>query len=248
MVLQSALLVDQLKDLIRKRDLFLEDVAHDIRAPIQNMIFQSALLKRGAVPERDYPRWAGKIATQARRLHMVSKRVWAMAALDKGTALKESPQKVSVSEIVHEHRASLEAVAAARNVEIWVDPVLSDWAPIMVHKELFSQTVLNLLDNGVKYSSRHTQVRIDGKWSRERVRLSFVSRGIPVPEDEKEHIFERYYRTSLARSIVPAGTGIGLYIAKKFADHYGGIEVYSEPVQGTDDYVTEFRLYINQRR
>jgi len=76
------------------------------------------------------------------------------------------------------------------------------------------------------------------------ITLSFVNRGIPIHEEDRERIFERYWRSASAKMHVQQGTGIGLALVKAFADRYGGIEVRSDPIQGTQDYVTEFKLLI----
>jgi signal transduction histidine kinase len=81
------------------------------------------------------------------------------------------------------------------------------------------------------------------------VTLSFVNQGIPIREEEKNAIFERYYRTAEAKRRIRTGTGIGLSIVQAFVDHCGGaVEVSSIPVPGTPDHVTEFRLFIPHRR
>jgi two-component system phosphate regulon sensor histidine kinase PhoR len=156
-----------------------------------------------------------------------------------------------------EQRKSLLDLAVQRDVQISVDRELEKWPKIRVNKNLFSQAILNLLDNAVKYSRDGMEVRVDGKrvpgdvvgeeHTPGGVVLSFVNGGIPVREEEKDRIFERYYRTSEAKMLVPTGTGIGLAIVKAFVDHCGGsVEVNSVAIQATRDYVTEFRVFIPQ--
>jgi signal transduction histidine kinase len=248
LVADTILLVEQLEGATEKQALFLEDVAHDIRTPIQNIIVEATLLTRESTsPEtKDLAR---SLAAQVRRLHLMSQRVWTLVNLDRGLLEPDEVQSVQVYQTLMEHRKSLLDLAAKRGIQILVDRELQGWPAIRVNETLFSQAVLNLIDNAIKYSRKGTEVRIDGKRLPDGVTLSFVSRGIPIREEDKDRIFERYYRTKEAQMYVMAGTGIGLFIAKTFLDYCdGSIEVKSEPIHGTRDYVTEFKLFIPHRR
>ncbi|MGC1377182.1 MAG: ATP-binding protein, partial [Anaerolineales bacterium] len=102
-----------------------------------------------------------------------------------------------------------------------------------------------LIDNAIKYSRRGTEIRVNGKHMPNGIALDFSNRGIAVRGEDKEKIFERYYRTTEAQTLTNAGTGIGLYMVKAFVDQAGGsIEVKSEPIAGTRDYLTTFKMVI----
>jgi two-component system sensor histidine kinase SenX3 len=58
--------------------------------------------------------------------------------------------------------------------------------------------------------------------------------GIGIPEVERPHVFEEFYRAANARERVPAGTGLGLAIVRSVAEQHGGtVEVASEAGRGT---------------
>jgi signal transduction histidine kinase len=248
LVIETVLLVEQLEEVARKQALFLEDVAHDIRTPIQNIIVEAALLTRELTSPKETNRLAKWLASQVRRLHLMSERVWMLVNMDRGVLEPDEAQSVSVYQTLMEHRKSLLDLAARREIEILVDQELEGWRSIRVNKTLFSQAVLNLIDNAIKYSRKGTEIRIDGKRLTDGVTLSFVNRGIPIREEDKDRIFERYYRTKEAQMHIREGTGIGLFIVKAFVDYCGGsIEVKSVPIHGRRDYVTEFKMFIPHR-
>ncbi len=261
MVTELVLLVEQLEGTTRKQALFLEDVAHNIRTPIQNIVIEAEVLTRGLAPPQGVPRRVERIAAQVRRLHRMSQRAWTLVNIDRGTFKRDSAERVSVYEVLMEQRKSLHDLAERRGIEILVDPEeerrdrgerrrdrIEQWPLIRVSRQLFSQAVLNLMDNAVKYSRDNTEVRIYGRRSPGGVTLSFTNRGIRITEEEKGRIFERYYRTKEAKMHVQTGTGIGLAIVEAFVELYGGnIEVKSVPIHGTRDYLTEFRVFIPER-
>ena len=76
----------------------------------------------------------------------------------------------------------------------------------------------------MKYSRKLSEITIDGSYETrsDMVSVTVTSRGIPLEYEEVGKIFERGYRTDEARNQHPAGTGFGLYIAKRIVDIYAG--------------------------
>ena len=170
-----------------------------------------------------------------------------LQSIDQRRVVPEEVETVHVYLTLMECRKTLLDLAERRDIAILVDQELSRWAPIRVNKGLFIHTALNLIDNAIKYSRDGTEVRIDGKRLPGGMSLSFVNRGIRIRDEDKERIFDRYWRSDDAKKHVQEGTGIGLSIVKVFVEFYGASEVRSVPVAGTRDYVTEFKLLIRDR-
>jgi signal transduction histidine kinase len=251
LVADIVLLVDQLSETASKQTSFLEDVAHDIRTPIQNILLDARALARGLASPEMAKDLAGKLAAQVWRLHIMSQRVWTSVEIEQGSFDPEETEDVDVYETLTECRNSLVDLAARREIAIWIDPMFREWqdrrVKIRVNRTLFFQAVLNLMDNAVKYSHPRTEVRIYGRSTPSQIVINFTNRGILIREEEEEKIFERYYRTTEARRHRLEGTGIGLHIVRTFVDYYGDIEVRSNPIGGTGDYLTEFKLVIPRR-
>jgi signal transduction histidine kinase len=251
LVVDIVLLVDQLGETTRKQAHFLEDIAHDIRSPIQSILFEARVFARGLVEGERAKQRARKLAAQVWRLHIMSQRVWTSAEIERGAIDPDDVERVDIFEVLTECKKSLNDLALNREIEISIDSMFQSLQrrrfKIEVNRTLFFQAVLNLIDNAVKYSSSRSEVRIDGTFTANQVTISFVNRGIPIREEEKDRIFERYYRTKEARVFKSEGTGIGLYIVRTFIDHYGDIEVKSIPIEGTRDYVTEFKLILPRK-
>ncbi len=117
------------------------------------------------------------------------------------------------------------------------------WArAIDIHVDTFS----NIIENAVKYSKSNSVVEIQGRFkpSDDAAVVSIRSEGISLPLEDRQRIFERGYRTREATNAYPAGTGFGLYIARKIMDiHEGEIDVES-PHPG--QVVFQVILYVNK--
>jgi signal transduction histidine kinase len=249
LVVQAVLLIERLEEEARKRDLFVEDIGHDIRNPIQNMLVTSAVLASDSMNIDIIKNAAKRLAAQVRHLSNISQRVWTLSSIDSGTITSAQAEQVVIYQTLTEIRKSLSTLANEREIEIRIDEEMQSWPRILVNKSLFWDAVLNLTENAIKYSMERTEIRVDGKRLPTEVTISWVDRGIPVLEEDKEQIFERYFRARNAVQHTQVGRGIGLYIVKTFIDDCKGhIEVKSLPIKGTQDYVTEFKLSIPTRR
>src|SRR5262249_59235391 len=84
------------------------------------------------------------------------------------------------------------------------------------------EAVYNLLDNAVKYSSEHGEIRLTAHRDKEIV-LSVSDTGIGISKEDLPRIFERFYRADKARTAESIrGTGLGLAIVKHIAQLHGG--------------------------
>lgn len=238
-----------LQDASEQQAVFIEDVAHDIRNPMQNIITKADLLRSGFLFHDEIPVQARKLAAEARRLHLISQRIWTLERIRRGELTRDTLHEVSVSiyQVIMECIHSLIDLAENRGIQISVDRRVEEWPAIRLDRELFMQAVLNLIDNAIKYSYDGTEVRIDGRRTLDGMSLSFVNRGIQIWDEDKQHIFERYYRTKESQLHAGPGTGIGLSIVKAFADFYGSIDVKCTPIGTPGHYITEFALFIEER-
>jgi signal transduction histidine kinase len=97
---------------------------------------------------------------------------------------------------------------------------------------MLQQVVANLLSNAIKYSPQDTAISVWGRSDAGWAVLSITDRGRGIPPAEKLSLFEPYYRATNSRGV--PGTGIGLYVVRRYVDaHGGGVEIESDLDVGT---------------
>jgi signal transduction histidine kinase len=100
--------------------------------------------------------------------------------------------------------------------------------------DALEQTMLNLIDNALKYSHQHKSVQV-GLWTKDnRVCFRVADKGIGIPESEKNRIFEKFYRAHSGKEQDTGGAGLGLTVVQHIVEAHGGtIEVESKVGEGS---------------
>ncbi|WP_437831960.1 HAMP domain-containing sensor histidine kinase [Niallia taxi] len=103
-----------------------------------------------------------------------------------------------------------------------------------IAEQHFQQVLTILLDNAIKYSGASKEISISTSKRDKLFILQISDKGIGIPDEEIDKVFDRFYRVDKARSRGQGGTGLGLAIAKKIVDYYqGSIQLDSRIGEGT---------------
>jgi two-component system sensor histidine kinase SenX3 len=217
-----------------RRD-FVANVSHELKTPIGAL----NLLAEAVEEARDDPdavvRFAGRMQVESERLTRLVQQVIDLSRLQNDNA-SENPNPVKVDELVAEAAEHSATEAERKGIDIAVGPgndrlVYGDRAQLHA-------AVSNLVENAVRYSPDNSRVSVtvEGRdqGGADTVRISVADRGVGIPSEELDRIFERFYRVDPARARNTGGTGLGLSIVKHVAASHGGsVEVWSEPGTGS---------------
>jgi two-component system phosphate regulon sensor histidine kinase PhoR len=141
---------------------------------------------------------------------------------------------VDLSNFLPEMVRDWEKKLTSKQLNMSVD-VPPDLSPIRVDRTRLQEALYNLLDNAVKYSRDHGEIRLSARQRDGVIELTVSDDGIGITKEDLPRIFERFYRADKARSADKIrGTGLGLAIVKHIAQLHGGrVEAESELDKGT---------------
>ena len=136
---------------------------------------------------------------------------------------------VDMAKVVSEEIEELQRQAHDRNVKLNYHPPEHTVPTIKVDEPKTRQAILNLINNAIYYSPNGTvDVYLDSDSTN--IIFKVVDTGIGVPDEEKEHLFTKFFRADNARKESPNGTGIGLYLVKRVITDQHGKLIFSSQV------------------
>ncbi|MGG1371155.1 HAMP domain-containing sensor histidine kinase, partial [Bacillus licheniformis] len=110
---------------------------------------------------------------------------------------------------------------------------------VSVDEVRFSQVISNLLNNARQYSDPESTAAVTASKLEDQVKITVADEGCGIPEEERDYIFERFYRVDKSRSRQTGGTGLGLAIAKEIVELHGGqIAIKNRTPKGSEFIIT----------
>ncbi len=193
------------------------DIAHDLRTPLQRMKgrLEAALAAPSTSP--DSRRVLEGFAGDTERLLDTFNGLLQIARLE-SDELRRSMQPIDVEVIVREVTELYAPLAeeAGLALDVDIEPGLAATAD----RELLAQAIANLIDNAVKYGGGGDAIRVEARRQDESVEISVADRGPGIPEDARERVLARLVRLDASRGV--PGTGLGLSLVDAVARLHGG--------------------------
>ena len=212
----------------RRRE-FTANVSHELKTPLQSISGYSELMKCGMTRPEDVQPFAQRIYTEAQRLIRLVEDIINLSHLDEGGGYEW--QQLELHKQAQSVIGSLSEIAAGTGITVRLEgqAVTMRGIPELVHG-----IVYNLCDNAIKYNRPGGSVTVTTQEQDGEAILTVADTGIGIPEEERDRIFERFYRVDKSHSKEVGGTGLGLSIVKHAAMlHNAKIEVDSKVGQGT---------------
>jgi two-component system phosphate regulon sensor histidine kinase PhoR len=237
------LYVRRATSLARLQTEFVQKVSHDLRTPLTSIRMFVETLQTGKLkePER-IQECLDVLSTEAERLQAMVERLLKWASMEAGKRLYH-PEHVKPVELIDSALEALEAQAVLARMEgkVEIDREISEHLPFVdVDYDALVEALLNVLQNGLRYSPKDKQLRIRCV-SRDRgVEISITDNGPGIPKAQQRFVFEKFYRYADPANAHVEGTGLGLAMVQHIVGaHAGRITVESEPGQGAT-----FRIWL----
>jgi two-component system sensor histidine kinase SenX3 len=213
--------VEDLSELRRadqtRRDV-VANLSHELKTPVGALRVLAEALGQATGDPAAVVNFAGRIEKEAARLGELIEQMLSLARLEHhGPARHEV---VSVEDVVRQSVDWVAPAAADRGVRITL--ALPGKLRVAGRSAELVMALRNLLDNAVTYSPPGVPVTVEAAGEGDRVRISVIDQGPGIPPEDRERIFERFYRSDPARARTSGGSGLGLAIAKHVAIGHGG--------------------------
>ena len=224
----------------RLRTGVLDGLAHGFKTPLTAIqTASSGLLAIGGLSATQ-AELVSIVDEEATKLGRMTTRLLQTAALD-AREVRLQRSFAAVGALVSGVIAEMDETARAR-VVVWIDAGVES---VQVDAEMIVLALLQLLDNAAKYSEVGTEIEVRVWQSERETMLEVTNRGAAIRGEERDRIFERFYRgVDAVRG--PTGTGIGLSVVKKAVEAHGG-DVRVECDDGRTRFVLRLPRNVEKR-
>lgn len=225
-------LLDRLESIDDSRDEFVSNVSHELKTPMTSMkVLADSLLATENAPIEMYKEFMQDIAEEIDRENEIIGDLLNLVRTD-GERAVLNIETVDVNELMEVVLKRLKPIALKNNIEI----IFESMRPVTasIDRVKFIIVLTNIIENAIKYNHPEGWVKITLNADHKFFYVDVSDSGIGIPEECKDHVFERFYRVDKARSRETGGTGLGLAITKNIVLlHKGTIKFYSKENEGT---------------
>ncbi len=226
--------ITELRKMDQVRRDFVANVSHELRTPLSILRgYIETLLDNPETSREELSRILGVMERHSKRLDLLAEDLLTLAQLESGNPNLQWGN-VDLSSFFEEVIRDWEKKLANKQLNLIVD--LPPGLPtIRADRARLQEALYNLLDNAVKYSREHGEIRLITRQRDDEIALSVSDDGVGISKEDLPRIFERFYRADKARTRDSIhGTGLGLAIVKHITQLHGGrVEAESELGKGT---------------
>ncbi|MCI8689683.1 MAG: cell wall metabolism sensor histidine kinase WalK [Oscillibacter sp.] len=217
-----------------RRKEFVANVSHELRTPLTNVRSYAETLRdaEGAIPQNTANSFLDIIINETDRMTHIVQDLLTLSRLDRGGAelvLSRFPFGEAIESV-----ARSSALSAQQHGHTLTYGDMEPLPLVVGDRSRLEQVMMNILGNAIKYTPDGGAIRITAGSTEDTVWMEVWDNGIGIPEKDREHIFDRFYRVDKARSRESGGTGLGLSIAREIVErHQGTISIVGHEGPGT---------------
>lgn len=197
-----------------KQKQFVADASHELKTPLSVIMASAEAFEN----EPNEKKWLNNIKSESERMSNLISDLLDMAKLENG--IKEQYSIQELSKIVEREVLTLESLIYEKNIKLEYN--IEENLKLNCNSNQIKQLVAILLDNAIKHSSSQGEIKVNLKKDKNNIILEVKNKGKEIPKEEREKIFERFYRADESRNRNENRYGLGLAIAKNIVSNHDG--------------------------
>ena len=224
--------------LARLKSDFVSNVSHELRTPLSLIRLYAETLELGRVASQEkYQEYYQIIRKESERLTALINNILDFSRIEAGRKeydFRETDMQELVRNTLESYRYQIE-----QNGFTFEEKIEDQIPPLRVDRESIARSLLNLVNNALKYSQDRKYIGVNLYRQNAAVKLEVVDHGIGIPQEEQQKIFDKFYRVGDPLVHNTKGSGLGLSIVRHVVRAHGGeVAVDSEPGRGSRFIIT----------
>ena len=206
-------MTDELNAMEKMRQEFVSNVSHEIQSPLTSIKGFARALQDNNLSEEKREHYLTIIETETTRLSKLSQNLLNLTLLE---SEEYTPERVTyrLDQQLKQIVLNSEPLWAEKEIELELN---LEKVHITADQESMSQVWINLIHNSIKFTPSGGTITIQLKEYEKVVEVRIRDSGIGISEEQKQHIFERFYKADSSRNRAYGGSGLGLAIVKKYS-------------------------------
>jgi signal transduction histidine kinase len=219
--------------LARLKSDFVSNVSHELRTPLSLIRLYAETLEMGRLKSADkYQEYYSIIRKESERLTALINNILDFSRIEAGRKeydFRQTDMRELVRNTLESYRYQIEQSGFA-----FEEKIADDVPPLSVDREAMARSLLNLVNNALKYSQDQKYIGVNLFRDNGSVKLEVVDHGIGIPPAEQQKIFDKFYRVGDPLVHNTKGSGLGLSLVRHIVQAHGGeVSVDSVPGRGS---------------
>ncbi len=225
-------MIDRIQSGVLRIQQFSSDASHELRTPLTIMRGEIEVALRKIRSEEEYKSVLKSSLEEVQRMEKIVEDLLFFTRADSGHVQLEN-MSCNLVEMIKENIQKMQPLAWEKSIDMTFQPGQSN-VNYEIDPGKFSQLIVNLLDNSIKYTGHGGWVNIGIHKTNGQIRIEIEDNGLGIPEGEISKVFDRFYRVDKSRSSASKSNGLGLSICKWIVEAYrGNIQIRSKEGEGT---------------
>jgi len=225
--------VNKAMELAKLKSDIVSNVSHELRTPLSLIRLYAETLELGRIPDEqkqlDYYRIIRK---ESERLTALINNILDFSRIEAGKKeyeFRDTDLSALVRSTLDAYRYQIE-----QNGFAYEEHIADELPPVRVDREAIARSLLNLVNNAIKYSNEEKYLAVSLYRTNGSVKLDVTDHGIGIPRAEQHKIFDKFYRVCDPLCHENKGSGLGLSLVRHIVDAHGGeVSVESTPGRGS---------------
>ena len=230
-------MLDRIDGTLERQRRFTADASHELRTPLAALGAEIELALERPRSSEEYQQTLQSLADDSARLNALVRELLTLARVDAGQE-RLILETVALDDLAEGVVETLTPLAERRGVRLEWGRI--DRIEIVGDQTRLTQLMVNLVDNGLKYTPRGGTVSVSVQRNEGVALIEVRDSGRGIPAGDVPHIFERFYRVDTGRARSEGGTGLGLAICEWIATAHGG----NISVQSVEDRGSTFTVQL----
>lgn len=227
----SQTIVEPVEESFEKQKQFVSDASHELKTPLAVIEANADVLQ----DKNGDNKWIGYIQNEVQSMNKLVNDLLTLAKMENTN--NDNYQKFDLSKEVQMEVAVFESIIYEK--EIVLKQNIEEGVFFNGESEDIKHIVSIILDNAIKHTDKNKEIIVNVEKEKNDIKIMIMNQGEPIAEEDREKIFERFYRIDKARNRNEKRYGLGLAIAKEIVEKYKG-SIKADSQNGYTSFIVKF--------